>query len=128
MAREYGAGGQSEHGCPSEGKSSAGEGKKGGSFAAGGNSKYFLSRTCPLTHSFLFKRVFFLSNGQFIHSSVLAQSLVFLSTLFIISITMAQQNGVPDFTVKAGLAQMLKGGVIMDVVNAEQVCSQENQD
>ncbi|OAX80511.1 pyridoxine biosynthesis protein pyroA [Emergomyces africanus] len=25
-----------------------------------------------------------------------------------------------DFTVKAGLAQMLKGGVIMDVVNAEQ--------
>ncbi|KAF7514318.1 pyridoxine biosynthesis protein [Endocarpon pusillum] len=26
----------------------------------------------------------------------------------------------PDFTVKAGLAQMLKGGVIMDVVNAEQ--------
>jgi pyridoxal 5'-phosphate synthase pdxS subunit len=36
----------------------------------------------------------------------------------------SQQNGgnaVPDFTVKAGLAQMLKGGVIMDVVNAEQV-------
>jgi SOR/SNZ family len=35
-------------------------------------------------------------------------------------------NGVattPDFTVKAGLAQMLKGGVIMDVVNAEQVKS-----
>lgn len=33
-------------------------------------------------------------------------------------------NGSPanDFTVKAGLAQMLKGGVIMDVVNAEQVC------
>jgi len=35
------------------------------------------------------------------------------------------QNGAPasqasDFTVKAGLAQMLKGGVIMDVVNAEQ--------
>ena len=28
-----------------------------------------------------------------------------------------------DFTVKAGLAQMLKGGVIMDVVNAEQVTS-----
>jgi SOR/SNZ family len=26
-----------------------------------------------------------------------------------------------DITVKAGLAQMLKGGVIMDVVNAEQV-------
>lgn len=36
----------------------------------------------------------------------------------------ATSNGVattPDFTVKAGLAQMLKGGVIMDVVNAEQV-------
>ncbi|KAJ5937299.1 Pyridoxal 5'-phosphate synthase subunit pyroA [Penicillium verhagenii] len=32
------------------------------------------------------------------------------------------QNGTfsNDFTVKAGLAQMLKGGVIMDVVNAEQ--------
>lgn len=30
-----------------------------------------------------------------------------------------------DFTVKAGLAQMLKGGVIMDVVNAEQVRSSE---
>ena len=28
---------------------------------------------------------------------------------------------VPSFTVKAGLAQMLKGGVIMDVINAEQV-------
>ena len=27
---------------------------------------------------------------------------------------------VPSFTVKAGLARMLKGGVIMDVVNAEQ--------
>ncbi|KAF7588035.1 Pyridoxal 5'-phosphate synthase subunit snz1 [Aspergillus hancockii] len=38
----------------------------------------------------------------------------------------SQQNGINgasasnDFTVKAGLAQMLKGGVIMDVVNAEQ--------
>lgn len=31
-------------------------------------------------------------------------------------------NSVPDFTVKSGLAQMLKGGVIMDVVDAEQVC------
>jgi hypothetical protein len=30
-------------------------------------------------------------------------------------------NAASDFTVKAGLAQMLKGGVIMDVVNAEQV-------
>jgi len=29
-------------------------------------------------------------------------------------------NSIPDFTVKAGLAQMLKGGVIMDVVNVEQ--------
>ncbi|OGE57485.1 hypothetical protein PENARI_c002G11314 [Penicillium arizonense] len=35
---------------------------------------------------------------------------------------MAATNGTSgnDFTVKAGLAQMLKGGVIMDVVNAEQ--------
>jgi pyridoxal 5'-phosphate synthase pdxS subunit len=28
-----------------------------------------------------------------------------------------------NFTVKTGLARMLKGGVIMDVVNAEQVCN-----
>ena len=28
-----------------------------------------------------------------------------------------------SFAVKAGLAQMLKGGVIMDVVNAEQACA-----
>jgi pyridoxal 5'-phosphate synthase pdxS subunit len=34
---------------------------------------------------------------------------------------MAQNGTSNDFTVKAGLAQMLKGGVIMDVVNAEQV-------
>lgn len=44
---------------------------------------------------------------------------------------MSQANGVANahgadsvhgsFKVKAGLAQMLKGGVIMDVVNAEQV-------
>lgn len=44
---------------------------------------------------------------------------------------MSQGNGVVNghgadsvigsFKVKAGLAQMLKGGVIMDVVNAEQV-------
>ena len=35
---------------------------------------------------------------------------------------MAHSSGETDaFTVKAGLAQMLKGGVIMDVVNAEQV-------
>jgi hypothetical protein len=34
------------------------------------------------------------------------------------------QNGdaASSFTVKTGLARMLKGGVIMDVVNAEQVC------
>ena len=32
----------------------------------------------------------------------------------------SHSNG-SDFKVKAGLAQMLKGGVIMDVVNAEQV-------
>ena len=29
--------------------------------------------------------------------------------------------GEENFAIKAGLAQMLKGGVIMDVVNAEQV-------
>lgn len=32
-------------------------------------------------------------------------------------------GGSVNFTVKTGLAQMLKGGVIMDVVNAEQVLS-----
>jgi pyridoxal 5'-phosphate synthase pdxS subunit len=32
-------------------------------------------------------------------------------------------DGEDAFAVKAGLARMLKGGVIMDVVNAEQVCS-----
>ncbi|KAK2749847.1 Pyridoxal 5'-phosphate synthase subunit snz1 [Myotisia sp. PD_48] len=37
------------------------------------------------------------------------------------NITRSAANGSPkDFTVKAGLAQMLKGGVIMDVINAEQ--------
>ena len=30
-------------------------------------------------------------------------------------------EGSSSFTIKAGLAKMLKGGVIMDVVNAEQV-------
>jgi len=30
-------------------------------------------------------------------------------------------SGESNFTVKTGLARMLKGGVIMDVVNAEQV-------
>ena len=33
----------------------------------------------------------------------------------------AAQDGENNFAVKAGLARMLKGGVIMDVVNAEQV-------
>ena len=33
------------------------------------------------------------------------------------------QDGDNNFAVKAGLARMLKGGVIMDVVNAEQVRS-----
>ena len=33
----------------------------------------------------------------------------------------SDNSGSTNFTVKAGLAQMLKGGVIMDVVNAEQV-------
>jgi len=32
-------------------------------------------------------------------------------------------TGEDNFTVKTGLARMLKGGVIMDVVNAEQVQS-----
>lgn len=32
----------------------------------------------------------------------------------------AGTNGVPSFAIKAGLAQMLKGGVIMDVTNAAQ--------
>ncbi len=31
------------------------------------------------------------------------------------------QNRPPNFDIKTGLARMLKGGVIMDVVNAEQV-------
>ena len=31
-------------------------------------------------------------------------------------------SGDTTFTVKTGLARMLQGGVIMDVVNAEQVC------
>lgn len=31
-------------------------------------------------------------------------------------------RGEDKFVVKTGLARMLKGGVIMDVVNAEQVC------
>lgn len=35
----------------------------------------------------------------------------------------AAQDGETNFAVKAGLARMLKGGVIMDVVNAEQVRS-----
>ena len=36
------------------------------------------------------------------------------------SATANGDSGAP-FSVKAGLAQMLKGGVIMDVINAEQV-------
>lgn len=35
--------------------------------------------------------------------------------------TTTTSNGPEGFTVKTGLARMLKGGVIMDVVNAEQV-------
>lgn len=34
--------------------------------------------------------------------------------------TTNQQQAKGTFTVKAGLAQMLKGGIIMDVVNASQ--------
>lgn len=52
-------------------------------------------------------------------------SLPFPPSILPLYLTMTAQNGSSgnDFTVKAGLAQMLKGGVIMDVVNAEQVCS-----
>ena len=35
--------------------------------------------------------------------------------------TTVNGNAESTFTVKTGLARMLKGGVIMDVVNAEQV-------
>lgn len=35
----------------------------------------------------------------------------------------AASDGENSFAVKAGLARMLKGGVIMDVVNAEQVAT-----
>lgn len=35
--------------------------------------------------------------------------------------TITNGNAESTFTVKTGLARMLKGGVIMDVVNAEQV-------
>lgn len=35
--------------------------------------------------------------------------------------TKTNGDGVSSFAVKAGLARMLKGGVIMDVVNPEQV-------
>ena len=37
------------------------------------------------------------------------------------SSTARNGNAESTFTVKTGLARMLKGGVIMDVVNAEQV-------
>lgn len=37
------------------------------------------------------------------------------------------QKGSTNFTVKTGLAKMLKGGVIMDVVNADQVLSPSNR-
>lgn len=35
--------------------------------------------------------------------------------------TASQSSDQESFTVKTGLARMLQGGVIMDVVNAEQV-------
>lgn len=38
--------------------------------------------------------------------------------------TSQDASGESNFTVKTGLARMLKGGVIMDVVNAEQVRTQ----
>merc|ERR1711908_176786 len=42
------------------------------------------------------------------------------------STTNGKASTTGTFTVKAGLAQMLKGGVIMDVVNAEQAKIAEN--
>jgi pyridoxal 5'-phosphate synthase pdxS subunit len=38
----------------------------------------------------------------------------------------SSNRGEAKFTVKTGLARMLKGGVIMDVVNAEQVSISES--
>jgi pyridoxal 5'-phosphate synthase pdxS subunit len=38
------------------------------------------------------------------------------------------QDGENNFAVKAGLARMLKGGVIMDVINAEQVSPNHQDD
>lgn len=78
--------------------------------------------TLELTYRF--DSLFFLF---FLIPSIPLSLLVFFRSILIPNstsfFTMAQQNGSSgnDFLVKAGLAQMLKGGVIMDVVNAEQV-------
>lgn len=58
---------------------------------------------------------------KLLHSPPLSSSLLSSPQFHIL--IMAQNGTSNDFTVKAGLAQMLKGGVIMDVVNAEQVRS-----
>lgn len=94
----------------------AGEQKK-----SAGNCKVWIT-AYRLTHPSFFNFCSFPLLTPFSFSS--------LSSVFypLHAFTMAsQQNGASngatsnDFTVKAGLAQMLKGGVIMDVVNAEQV-------
>jgi hypothetical protein len=96
-----------------------GKGKLTGDFAEGqgviGLRQVTLGKTVFLTH---------FRNALFLSPFILLQ---FSSSLFIFpsstQLIMAAPNGTTgnDFTVKAGLAQMLKGGVIMDVVNAEQV-------
>ena len=89
-----------------------------------GREPYSLDNLLTLTHPSFFQFSFF----YFPHSLFLFFLLLCILHIFFDPFTMAsQQNGAPngatsnDFTVKAGLAQMLKGGVIMDVVNAEQV-------
>jgi hypothetical protein len=67
-----------------------------------------------ISSSFVFTFVFF----------VLALDIAFLSPLVMSDNHNHATNGdskVATFVVKAGLAQMLKGGVIMDVTTAEQV-------
>lgn len=73
--------------------------------------------------------LFFLSFPGYTFSKKLPFKSCIRKSLFVRSGMASQQNGTNgaaaasnDFTVKAGLAQMLKGGVIMDVVNPEQVC------
>lgn len=55
------------------------------------------------------------------HSSRMATELPTSSTNGNGNGAVSQNGDKHSFTVKTGLARMLKGGVIMDVVNAEQV-------